>query len=159
MSRAIKFDNDEFRRLWISGVPTGKIAARFGASKSTISLHVKRLGLKPRPNGRQAPMVIDDTPAFREAWASKLSYAEIGDALGCSADTVKRAGIKFCYPKRNLRSAPAPQAEPKLREGVRRVAVKTIQSSINEVAVSHVSLAQEPWVHDSEATSPQGCLT
>ncbi|MCG3267762.1 hypothetical protein [Yoonia sp. I 8.24] len=134
MSRAIKYDDDEFRRLWSSGAATRQIAERFGSSKSAVSVHVKRLGLKPRPYGRQAPMVIKDTQAFRDAWASKLSYAEIGKAMGCSADTVKRAGIRFCYPKRNLRrtAVPEPVALPPTRAGVRR-------------DDSQVSLLAEPW--------------
>lgn len=147
MSKRIEYDDGVFRKLWADGVSCGKIAKHFGSSKSAISIHAARLGLRPRLPGfviKTAP-VIADSQAFKDVWASKLSYAQIGETLGCSGDTVKRAGVKYGYPKRNLRPAPVAKPKPKPREGVRQAAVMTAQSSINESSVGLVSLRAEPW--------------
>jgi hypothetical protein len=138
MSKRIEYDDDAFRKMWAEGVSTAKMATRFKSSKSAISIHAARLGLKPRQpgfGGGRKPPIIPDNQTFKDAWASKLSYAEIGKTLGCSGETVKRAGIKYCYPKRNLRPVPIPKPEPKVREGVRMVGL--------------VSLVSEPWAQNA----------
>jgi hypothetical protein len=158
MSRKIAYDDDEIRRLWASGISVGDIAARFSASNSAISGRVKFLGLKPRPFGAHKQSGIEDCQAFRDAWASTLSYAEIGDALGCSADTVKRAGIRFCYSKRNLRRAavPKPITELPPRAGVRQAGVMVAQSGINKATLEHVSLSKEPWLAEAPPEKSAG---
>lgn len=70
--RAINEDRDaEFTRDWESKTPIKDLALKYGVDGSTISTHVRRLGLKPRHKSKarddaDSPFALKDGHWFTD---------------------------------------------------------------------------------------------
>lgn len=76
-------DSAEVHRRLVAGEHHEAIAAALGVERSTIGYWRQRLGL-PKATRRRV-----DRDRVRELHAQLLSYADIGDAIGCSVTTVR----------------------------------------------------------------------
>lgn len=106
---------------YLKGQSTAEIAKAFGASSSTVWLHLKRLGVTLRPSASQANS--KGTKRFHAEWEDLYQYGfgtiEIGDLYGCRQTTVYRAlvrrGVKTRPGKKPRRNVPTQTAGGYLR--------------------------------------------
>ncbi len=103
--------DDELRRLWSEGATTIEAAAALGMSKTGVDGWRRALGLPARQKGnRTVPEERDDE--LRRLWSEGRTSAEIGRALGLSADGVRSRRVLLGLPAR-------PRGRPGPRDRVR----------------------------------------
>ncbi len=75
---------------YVSGVGTIELAARFGVHRDAVRRHLNRAGVL-RPREALSPAQIQRARALR---ASGMLYRVIGEVLGVSTETARKAVIK-----------------------------------------------------------------
>ena len=107
MTKKIKLDNDEIKRLYLSGLSSFKIAPIFDVSYATIIDRLKREGVSIRSHKDQmVPSEIARTTYLDRNWLEqqycvlKKTQAQIAESCGCSPTLIGLKMNKFGIPGR-----------------------------------------------------------
>ena len=114
---AKRFDSEEIRRLYESGLGCNAIAEILGAGTATITERIRGMGISRTRAEANKARSLYDTGKMKELYLSGKSSNEIAEIMGCSPALVsiyaKRMGIsRSCKEAQLLRSEQGKSSGP-----------------------------------------------
>lgn len=114
---AKKFDSEEIRKLYESGLGCNAIAKMLGAGKATITERIRKMGISRTRTEANKTRSLYDINQIRDLYLSGKSSTEISDIIGCAPALVsihvKNMGIsRSCKEAQLLRSKQGKSSGP-----------------------------------------------
>jgi len=114
---AKRFDAEEIRKLYESGLGCNAIADMLGAGRATITERIRRMGISRTRNEANKARSLYDLGKMRDLYLSGLGSNEIAEIMGCSPSLVsihvKKMGIsRSCKEAQLLRSKQGKSSGP-----------------------------------------------
>lgn len=97
--RGKRVSEAEFRRMWLSDMPTGEIADRLGVQPQTVRQRARTRGLPPRGNAKPYAAKVDHD-RLREMWKTDMTREQMAQEFGCNVSAIKRARDALALPER-----------------------------------------------------------
>lgn len=114
------------RAVWLDETISGVEAARrLGLTRSTLGLHVRRLGLPARKGGRFPSLSPVQRAEIARLWAASVSARDIAARYGLSLGHVGRVAHRMGLPKRSGGQHVITITEYLLSDGMARSAAET----------------------------------